>query len=120
GDIESPALASREGAVAGVRLALEADQLDRLADRARPRVEAREQRHRLANGQGGIELALLQHEADPLPPAAGGLAGVTAEDRDVAAGPPAVALEDLDCGRLTGAVGAEEAEHLALRDLEAD
>src|SRR6476469_2560968 len=33
---------------------------------------------------------------------------------------PAVTLEDLDGRRLPGAVGAEEAEHLALLDLEID
>jgi hypothetical protein len=42
-----------------------------------------------------------------------------AEDADVAVTAAPVALEDLGRGRLAGAVGAEQAEDLALADLEA-
>ncbi len=39
--------------------------------------------------------------------------GIVAEHRDLAAAARAVALEDLHGGRLAGAVGPEQAEHLA-------
>ena len=46
--------------------------------------------------------------------------GIEAEHRDLAGVPRAVALEDLDRGRLAGAVRAEQAEDLALLDPEGD
>src|SRR5216684_380474 len=63
---------------------------------------------------------VLEHEADPLPPLAGGLARVGPEHPALAARPLAVPLEDLDRRRLAGAVGAEEAEDLADGDVEVD
>ena len=46
------------------------------------------------------------------------LGGVVAEHAHVAGGAVAVALEDLDGGRLAGPVRAEQAEDLAALDLE--
>ena len=48
------------------------------------------------------------------------LAGIVAEHAHLAGVGAAVALEDLDRGRLAGAVGAEEAEDLAAVDGEVD
>ena len=119
GDVGPALLPAGQGADAGVSLVTEAGELDRLVDRPRRRVEAGEQRHGLAHRQVGVELALLQHQADPLPPAPGRPAGVDTQHPHLAGGARAVALEDLDRGRLAGAVGAEEAEHLAGGDVEA-
>ena len=49
--------------------------------------------------------------------ASGALARVVAEHGDAAGGAGAVALEDLDGGRLARPVGPEQAEHLAAADL---
>src|SRR4051794_6246099 len=66
------------------------------------------------------ELRLLQNHADAL--AVGGLRprGVESQRVDLAAVPIPVALEDLDRRCLAGAVRPEQAEDLALPDLEAD
>ena len=67
-----------------------------------------------------MELGLLEHHADPLAELARRLPRVVAEDGDLSAVAPAVALEDLHRRRLPGPVRPEEPEHLALGDLEAD
>ena len=83
-------------------------------------VEAGEQRKRLAHREQRVELARLQHETEPIAPRARRRRGIDAEHGDVAAGPRAVALEDLDRRGLARAVRPEKAEHLAGRDLEVD
>ena len=87
---------------------------------ARARVVAGEQRDVLVDGQVRVHRRRLEHDADPLAPVAAGALRVDAEDGDAAAVALAVALEDLDRRRLAGAVRAEQAEDLALLDLEAD
>jgi hypothetical protein len=119
-NVGSPALATGERADAGVALVAEAGELDGLVDSQRRRVEAGEQGDGLAHGQVGVELGFLEHQADALPPTPGGLAGVDAQYVDLTCGSCAVALEDLDRGRLPRAVGTEEAEDLAGTDIEAD
>ncbi len=64
----------------------------------------------------GVEPGLLQHDADPGAEVALAAGGIVAEDGDGAGVGAAVALEDLDQGRLSGAVGPEQCEHLAARD----
>ena len=64
--------------------------------------------------------ALIFASPDPLTPRPRRVGRIGAEDRGPPAGAVAVALEDLDRRRLAGAVGAEEAEHLADADVEAD
>src|SRR6185312_3178720 len=118
--VDPPFLTAGQGADASVALVAEADQLDRLRDRARCRVEAGEEGDRLAHGPERVELALLEDEADAVAPGAGRGGGVDTEDRDFAAAALAVALEDLDRGRLAGAVGHAEAEDLTGGDLEVD
>jgi hypothetical protein len=51
---------------------------------------------------------------------AGAAGGIETEDPYVASVAVAEALQDLDRRRLAGAVGAEQAEHLAASDIEAD
>ena len=63
--------------IAGLALLGQADQLDRLLDRARRVVEGGEERDRLAHGQQRVELALLQDQADAVAPLARRLAGST-------------------------------------------
>ena len=72
-DVEAALLAAGETAGAGVRLAAEADQLDRLLDRPRRAVVAGVEPERLAHGQVGIESAALQDDPDPLAPGAPGV-----------------------------------------------
>src|SRR5205085_4011833 len=74
----------------------------------------------LAHRERLPQLRGLEHDADPLAERAARLLGVEAEDVDGPRVPAAVALEDLDRRRLAGAVRAEEAEDLAVRDLEVD
>src|SRR5205814_9906505 len=62
----------------------------------------------------------LQDDADLLAPVAAGARGVDAEHLDLAAVATAVALKDLDSGRLPGAVRAEQAEDLAALHFEID
>ena len=100
-------------------LVLEADEGDHLVDVARRRVVAGEERVRLAHREVRPHARLLEHDADPLAPAAARALRVLAEHGHVAAVARPVALEDLDRRRLAGAVRAEEPEDLALGDLEA-
>ena len=64
--------------------------------------------------------AALQHDADPLAQLGRRARRVEAEHADLAGGPVAVALEDLDRRRLARAVGPEQAEHLAAAHGEVD
>jgi hypothetical protein len=75
---------------------------------------------RLAHGQARVEAAALEHDPDALAQLALTSFGVVAEHADAAAGAPPVALEDLDRRRLASPVRAEQAEHLAARDLEGE
>src|SRR4029453_6691004 len=63
---------------------------------------------------------LLEHDADPLAERALHARGVVAEHGHLAAVAGAVALEDLDGGRLACAVRAEQAEAPPRLDLEVD
>jgi hypothetical protein len=45
----------------------EIDQVERLADRARIRVEAREDRQGVADGELGVQTGRLENQADPRP-----------------------------------------------------
>src|SRR5205823_9056991 len=66
------------------------------------------------------ELRLLEDDADPLAEARPRRLRVVPEHRHLTGVAAPVALEDLDRRRLAGAVRAEEAEDLAVRDLEVD
>ena len=70
--------------------------------------------------QGRPQLARLEDDADPLAERALAALGSKPSTLDLAGVSLPVALEDLDRRRLAGAVRAEQAEHLARRDLEVD
>src|SRR5262249_2510288 len=96
------------------------DQLDQLRGVARVGVVAREVAYRLADGQVGEVGRGLQDDADPGPPRAAGPCRVHAEHLDLAGVAGTVPLQDLDRGRLAGAVGTEERVHLAGLDGQVD
>jgi hypothetical protein len=60
----------------------------------------------------------LQHDADPRPPLPAALAGIGAQDRDLAAVPLPVPLEDLYRRGLARAVRAQQREHLSVVNVE--
>ena len=119
-DVETALLAAGELAGAIVRLALEPDEGDRLVDVARGGVVAGVELERLAHGEERLDAALLEDDPDALPPSAVSVLRVDAQDADLARAPLAIALEDLDRGRLPGAVGPEEREDLAGGDRQVD
>ena len=94
--------------------------LNDLVDIARVPVDLRGARDDLAHRQQVEPLGGLQHDAEPLPPVEAGGRRVLPSTLTVAAVTAPEALEDLDGGRLAGAVGAEQREDLALVDLEVD
>ena len=98
----------------------EADEIDDLAGGTRARVGGAVELDRLADGEVGVDGALLEDDADPLAEGALAQAGVEAEHPDIASVGAAVALEDLDERGLAGAVGAEQGEHLAAAHGEVD
>ena len=119
-DVEPSKLSSGEGAGAGVGPLAEPDVIDRPLDGERLAVVAGVEVERLADGELGPHPALLEDDPDPLPPLAAGRSGVGSEHRDLTRAAVAVALEDLDRGRLPGTVRPQEREHLPGPDLELD
>ena len=103
-----------------MRSALEADHLDELPARfvcvggrhvEQPAVEV----ERLLGVEEAIEVGLLRQIADAL--VLGDVGGRLAENEGIAVGGEKQTQEELDGGGLAGAVGAEQAEDLALADL---
>ena len=82
----------------------------------RVRVERREQLERLADRHAIGQLALLELDAHDLPQAIAIVLGIEPQDADRAAIGLAQAGDRLDRGGLAGAIGAEDAEDLALLD----
>ena len=76
--------------------------------------------HGLTHRRPGVEAAALQNDPDPLLKAAVTLLGVLSEHPHISAAAAPIPLEDLDGRRFSGAVGAEQAEHLAALDREGD
>ena len=66
-----------------------------------------------------MNAALLQHDPDLLAELARAASGIDSQDPCLTRRAGSIPLQDLDDGRLAGAVGAEQAEHLAARDVEA-
>ena len=120
GDIQTALLAAGELVHAGVPLLGEPDEVDHLVHVPGRGVEARVEGDRLADREVGVDARGLQDDADPLLEIGLGPRRVVAEDRDLAGRPVAVALQDLDRGRLPGAVRAEQGEDLAPVDVEVD
>ena len=119
-EIEPSLLPAGEALHACVALLRESDELDHLVDVAPSLVVAGEHAVNLADGQVREELGLLQHDADALSKRTLGTRRVVTENRDIAGVSRAITLEDLHRCRLARAVRAEQSEHLALRDVEAD
>ena len=118
--VDPALLSSRQRAEALRAVLAQPDERDRLVDVARVREVASEHADGLTHRVHRIELALLEHEPDPLAPCARRPSGIDAEHRHLAGGTGAVALEDLDRGGLARAVRAEQPEDLALADFEID
>ena len=118
--VEAALLAAGELAHALIALPAQPDELDDLVERAGVRIVAAVLLDRLGHLEVGLDASGLQHDADPL--AEGVLAPrrVVTEHAHLAAVALAMALKDLDGGRLAGAVGAEQRVDLAARDLEVD
>ena len=74
----------------------------------------------LGDGEIGLEAAALQHDPDSPSELDVARRGIHAEHRHGASVARAVTLEDLDRGRLAGAIGAEHREDLAFLDGEVD
>src|SRR5581483_774709 len=119
-EVEAPLLTARERLDPRVALLVEADERDHLVDVPGLGVVAGEHRVRLVDREARPQLRVLQHDADPLAELRAGPLRVVPQHAHVAGVPVAVALEDLDRRRLPGAVRPEQAEHLALVDLEVD
>ena len=105
-------------AEAGAGLAGEPPALEQLPPVGRVRVERGVQLQRLAHLQLFRQLGLLQLHADPLVQPVTVGPRVEAEDPHLPAVAPAQALHALDRGGLARAVRAEDAEDLALIDVE--
>src|SRR5262249_36232495 len=102
------------------RLVVEADEIDHFFGRTRCRIIPGLTIEDLSDGQEFLEAALLQDDAHPLAEARPAALGIHAEHGHAARVAATVAFEDLDRRRLPGAVGTEQGEHLALRNLETD
>ena len=120
GEVEPALLAAGERAHVGVGLLLQAGDRDDLLDVARVRVEVGEVPQRLARRDVAVHARRLQDDADALAQLPRMLLRIVAEHGDDPGRARPVALEDLDRGRLPGAVGPEQAEDLADGDLEVE
>src|SRR5579872_649407 len=120
GQVQAPQLATRQCAGRGLLLPFEPRQGDDLIHRPGVGVQRREVLERLPHPDVAVQPGALEHDADPGPQRARALAGIEPEHLDRAAGALPVTLEDLDRGRLPGAVGPEQSEHLAAADVEFD
>src|SRR5207247_11311573 len=119
-DREPLLLPAGQGADAGPALLLELHQAEHLVDRMLAPVEAAEQRDRLGDGELIALLAALELDPEALaqraPP--GTVAPVHPPDFDRSGVGDGEPFEDLDGGRLAGAVGPEQAETLTGFDRE--
>ena len=82
------------------------------------RVERGDVPHELERAGGGVQAAVLQHDADARVRRCGPVGHVAAQDLHGAAGPRAQADADLDGRRLARPVGADERRHLPRGGLE--
>ena len=119
-EVETTQLPARECPHARSGALLEADELDYLTGVSRPRVVAGEEVERLAHRERRIHGGRLEDDPDARPIRSRRRPRVDAEDARLAAVAAPVALEDLDRGRLPGAVRTEEGEHLARLDSEVE
>src|SRR6185312_16935415 len=119
-EVQPPQLTARELAAAHVGRLAEARERDHLLDVARGGIEARPMGEGLAGGDVAVDAAGLQDDADLPPQLDRAFGGVVAEHGDLALAARAVALEDLDTGRLACAVRPQQSEDLAALDRDVD
>src|ERR1044072_5314034 len=123
GDQKPPLHPARQRPRIGVGLVLEPDRAEQLQGAPLGfgnAVEAGLDLERLAGGEEGVEQYLLRHHADRALGVARMLVDVEAPDGGAAGRFGDQSGEDVDQGRLAGAVGAQEAENAAAGDIERD
>ena len=98
----------------------EADQLAQLAAVTATREVRAVLAQRFGHGELQLDARRLQHDPDAVPVRRATGRGIEAQDAHVSRVAVAITLEDLDRGRLPGAVGAEQREDLALVHREVD
>ncbi len=109
---EALLLAAGEFPHPAAALRFELDDAQQFVDRAAAMIERPEEPQRLFDGQLLRQLRLLQLDAEPLTQLALGVAPPQPENLHVAGVGREQAFEDLDGGRLAGAVRAQESEAL--------
>ena len=127
GAAEREALPPSAGKIFGLRV-LPAGEARHLQDKFLPgsdaivgkAVECAEESNVLRDRQRLVQRELLRHVADPPFDFLGILADVNTVNRDRAGRWPQQTAHHADRGRLSGAVGAKEAENLTTRDLKPD
>ena len=117
-DEEALLLPAREGHEPGVALAVEAQAGEQRLAVHHAFVERRPEVHRLPHLDPLLEVGLLVLHADALPERGGVAVRVETEHADRAAVLPTQSLEAFHRGGLARAVGADQAEDLALEDVE--
>ena len=118
GQVDATTLTAGERADPGVDLLVETDQADHLVERAGVAVATAIELDHLADRELGLDARRLQDDADAVAEVTAGVRGIDPQhfDRPRRGGP--VSFEDLDGGRLAGAVRAEQGVHLAGIDRE--
>ena len=122
-DAEAPLLTTGKVQCERTRAVRQPDRLDdvrHIGLRNRVVEEMRPVCHSLAGTQAVERLEILGQDPDPLADATIPGADVFSEDAGLSRGRVAEALQDLDGGRLTRAVRAEQGEHLPSVDVEVD
>ena len=119
-DVEPTALPAREGPYPGAGGRRESDEVEHVVGVAGLSVALPEHPDRLGDREHAEVAGVLQHDADPGPPLPIRGAGVRAEHPHLTRVACAMALEDLDGGGLPGAVGPEDRDDLAVRDVQVD
>ena len=117
---EPLSLAAGQPPVARPGHGAETDQVQQLVGVARVRVETPVLRERLARLGAGIDPAALEHQPDPGSERRTALGRVDPENAGRAAVAASIALDDLDGGRLAGAVRSEQRDELARADRQRD
>jgi len=118
GHVETAQLTAGQPVTAVIGLVGQPDEFQRPPDGQRPRVVPGVHGQALPDGEPRLRRRLLQHHADPGPPARPGVGRVGSEHLHLAAGSLAEPLEDLDGGGLARAVGPEEGQNLTAGDIE--
>ncbi|MBI4950708.1 MAG: PAS domain S-box protein [Myxococcales bacterium] len=120
GDREALLLAAGEVLAAGALLLAQGYEIEHFVDRLAASVEGAEERERLAHRELGLEVRLLERDAEPLAQPRRVLLPAATEQGDLARRRLEQPLEDLDRRGLAGAVRPEQAEALPAYHLEVE